>query len=249
MQSEQSSIAPNAVVRAKDGILGVVDEVIVHPGTGRLSYLLVKSSQQDPAMRVRADLIDSVPSPDLVRLRVNRKDARELATAALEEDLIARQEGNELHIPIHEERLSVGTRPVDLGELLIHKRVEEVPETVRQLVTRDDVEIQRVAVNRALDAPVEMRTEDGWLVIPVMEEILVVHKQLQLKEEIRVRTRQVTVEEELTETIRHERVDFEDATVHGLTGLPSTGPKDTVPTQSKNKAAGANSARVRKENT
>jgi stress response protein YsnF len=53
----------------------------------------------------------------------------------------------------------------------------------------------------------------------MMEEKLVVSRQLVLKEEIRIRTRQVTKEEEVRATTRPERVELEDATAGSVRGL------------------------------
>lgn len=51
---------------------------------------------------------------------------------------------------------------------------------------KEEVDVQRVPVNRVIDAPLETRVEDGVTIIPVMEERLKVEKQLILKEEIRI---------------------------------------------------------------
>jgi hypothetical protein len=58
--------------------------------------------------------------------------------------------------------------------------------TIDPSVFKEDVEVQRVPVNRVLDAPAEPRVEDGVTIIPVMEERLKVEKQLFLREEIRI---------------------------------------------------------------
>src|SRR5918912_641822 len=83
-------------------------------------------------------------------------------------------------------------RAVDLGELRIHKLVDTAEEIIRESVTRDDLLVERVPVNQPLDAPATTRVEDDWLIIPIMEEVVVVQKKLMLKEEIRVRKRQMT---------------------------------------------------------
>ena len=126
-------------------------------------------------------------------------------------------------MPVLAERLHAEVRPVDLGELRVTKRVEAAEETVRQAVERDELDVERVPVNRPREAPVAQRTEGEWLVLPVMEEVLVVRTQLMLKEELRVRTRRVTEEQEVRETVRRERVELEDATRHGGRGLPDLG--------------------------
>jgi len=59
----------------------------------------------------------------------------------------------------------------------------------------DDVTVERVAVNRLLDAPVETRQEGDTTVIPVMEEVLTIQKRLLLKEEVRITRKRTEVRE------------------------------------------------------
>jgi len=58
---------------------------------------------------------------------------------------------------------------------------------------KEEIDVQRVPVNRVLDAPVETRIENGVTIIPVMEERLKVEKQLILREEIRIVKKRTTV--------------------------------------------------------
>ena len=60
---------------------------------------------------------------------------------------------------------------------------------------KEDVDVQRVPINRVLDAPVEMRVEDGVTIIPVMEERVKVEKQLILREEIRIVKKRTSVQD------------------------------------------------------
>ncbi|CAA9287630.1 MAG: hypothetical protein AVDCRST_MAG77-4385 [uncultured Chloroflexi bacterium] len=211
-------VEPGAGVEARDGRLGVVEQVVVRPETGELAYLVVRRGWTDERVVVAADLVEAIPGRNEVRLRVTRQEALDQALSVPQETIAAQgvlQEGSALRIPILEERLVPDTRAVDLGELRVHRRVDEREERVRQPVRREHVDVQRVAVNRVVEAPVPQREEDGWLVISVMEEELVVTKRLVLKEELRIRKREVTEEQEVAETTRHERVELQDATAPG----------------------------------
>lgn len=223
MDPAKVQIEPGAVVQATDGHFGTVAEVIVQPQTGKLVYLTVRRGWNDQLLTVPADLIAAPPGRREVRLRVTREEARAQAAAVPADALLARDSGHELRIPVAEERLVPGTRQVDLGELRLHKRVEQVEETLRHPVSRDDLVIERVPVGRPLEAPLEPRVEGDWLVIPIMEEVLVVQKRLMLAEEVRIRKRRLTVEEEVRDTVRRERVELEDATVYGVNGLRADG--------------------------
>ena len=56
---------------------------------------------------------------------------------------------------------------------------------------------------------VSVRTEDGITIIPVLEEVLVVEKQLVLKREIRIRTRRTSETVEIPVSLRKQRAKVE----------------------------------------
>jgi uncharacterized protein (TIGR02271 family) len=65
-----------------------------------------------------------------------------------------------------------------------------------------------------LDQPVvgpvpQVRTEGGVIVVPVLEEILVVEKRLVLKREIRIQKRQTSETVEIPVSLRKQRVKVE----------------------------------------
>jgi len=121
--------------------------------------------------------------------------------------------GGEVRVPVYEEQLAFGTREVDLGEIKVHKSVEETEQVRRGPLNREDVEVQRVRVDRRVAEPEQQRLEDDWLVIPIMEEVFVVEKHLMVTEEIRIRKRLVTAEGEVREVVRRERATIEDTRV------------------------------------
>lgn len=213
---EHTPIEPGATVEATDGHFGQVEELIVRPSTGELAYLLVRHAAGTTT--IPASFIADVVSPREVRLRMTREVARSRAAGSTR----IPDGSSQIRTPVYEERLHVETRPVGLGEVRLRKHVEHVEEVFRGPVTRDDLEIQRVRVDRPIDGPVEPRHEDGWYVVPVMEEVLVVSKRLMLAEEVRIRTRQVVEEQEVRETARRERIEVEDATVYGARDVGAT---------------------------
>lgn len=215
MERQQMQVEPGASVEARDGRLGSVDEVIVRPETGEVAYLVVRRGWSDEQLMIPADMIEAIPSAREVRLRATREEAR-TQTASVPPEALVRAAGSELRVPLIEERLVISKRIVDQGELRVHRHIEEREEVVSQPVTRDDLIVERVPINRPLEAPVDSRYEGEWLVVPIMEEVLVVQKRLMLKEELRIRKRQVTEEQEVREILRRQRVELEDATVRGI---------------------------------
>ncbi len=55
---------------------------------------------------------------------------------------------------------------------------------------QEEVQIERVPGNQLVDEPVAVRCEGDTMIIPVIEEVIVVETRLQLKEEVRVTKRQ-----------------------------------------------------------
>ena len=97
------------------------------------------------------------------------------------------QEG--LRIPVLEEQLEVGTRVVETGRgVRIHKTVSEQAVTIDERLARDEVDVRHVPVDRivALEEAPATRYEGDTLVVPVLEEVLVVERRLRIKEELHI---------------------------------------------------------------
>ena len=117
---------------------------------------------------------------------------------------------------IHEERIAlvaeearINKREVVTGRVRIRTRVEEAEETVRGTLDEEVVEVERVPVDRIVDAAPAVRQDGDVTIIPVMEEVLVVEKRLVLKEELHVRRRRTQESVEVPVTLRRERVEVE----------------------------------------
>jgi uncharacterized protein (TIGR02271 family) len=103
-------------------------------------------------------------------------------------------------VPLAEERLSVQKRTVETGRVRITTVVDEKQQWIRETLARDDVLIERVPIGREVETAPQIHEEADTLVIPVLEEILVVSKRLVLKEELHVRRqrRLESIEEPVT---------------------------------------------------
>jgi uncharacterized protein (TIGR02271 family) len=112
-------------------------------------------------------------------------------------------------VPLAREELEVGKRSVERGRIRVRKTVRSREELVEQPLQHDEVTVERVAVNREVDAPPQPRYERDALVIPVIEEVLVTRKQLVLKEEIYIRRRSVESVHQERVTLRSEDVEVE----------------------------------------
>jgi len=95
-------------------------------------------------------------------------------------------EDGEQRIELLEERLNVDKRVVTLGRVFVETKVETKQHVVEAILRQDDVDIERVPIGQVVDSAPEIREENGVLIVPVVEEQLVVQVRLVLKEELRV---------------------------------------------------------------
>ena len=112
-------------------------------------------------------------------------------------------------ISLAAESFQVGKRTVERGRVRLRKTVSERLETAELTLMHEEVEVERVAMNRPVEAAESVRYEDDVMVIPRYEEVLVVSKQLVLVEELRVRTVRSERREPQQVTLRREELSVE----------------------------------------
>jgi uncharacterized protein (TIGR02271 family) len=112
-------------------------------------------------------------------------------------------------VPVIEEVLEVTRQREEIGRVRIHKHVHERTEVVDEPLLRDEVAVTRVPINRMIEHPIDVRQEGETLIVPVLEEVLVVEKRLMLVEELHI-TRHVAETHQPQEiTLRREEVTVE----------------------------------------
>ena len=113
-------------------------------------------------------------------------------------------------IPLIAEELEVGKRTVETGVVRLHKHTEERIETVEAPLTRLRYQVEHVPIDRVITEEPAVRYEGETTIYPVLEENLVVVRELRLREEVRVtRVASTTIEKTdyrlLREDVRTER--------------------------------------------
>jgi stress response protein YsnF len=93
-------------------------------------------------------------------------------------------------IELVEEQAKVTRTEVERGRVVVRTRVEERDELVEVALRRDHVAVEHVPIGIVVETAPAVREEDGVLIVPVVEEQLVVRTQLVLKKEIRITRRQ-----------------------------------------------------------
>ncbi|MFC0388724.1 DUF2382 domain-containing protein [Muricoccus vinaceus] len=90
-------------------------------------------------------------------------------------------------IPLVEETLQVSKRLVETGRVRISLTTEVVEEVLRETLRSRYAEVERRPVGRVVTEAPAVRQEGNVIIVPVVEEVLVVEKRLMLREEVHLR--------------------------------------------------------------
>lgn len=127
-------------------------------------------------------------------------------------DAVGDVDNVQLTIPVIEEQLQVGKRTVDTGAgVRIHKTVAERQHVIDEALFDDELSVERIPRNEIIPDAVmpETRYEGSTLIVPVLEEVLVVQKKLRLKEEVRITRLRRETHAPQTVTVRSEQINVE----------------------------------------
>ncbi|MDQ2785043.1 MAG: DUF2382 domain-containing protein [Chloroflexota bacterium] len=138
-------------------------------------------------------------------------------------------------VPIIEEELKAGVREKQGGMARVTKSVVEEQQSIDVPVQHEEVYVTERAVNRAA-TPEEMKMMDRDIEIPLKQQEVVTQKQAVVTGEVNIRKETVRDTERVTDTVRREEVNVEDAgsdRVHvegerGARGQADTGGGETV---------------------
>jgi uncharacterized protein (TIGR02271 family) len=114
------------------------------------------------------------------------------------------QESETLVLPVIAEQLKVQKRQVITGGVRVGKVVREREELVDEPLLQEKVQVERVPINQVVEAVPQVRYEGETMVIPILEEIVVVQKRLLVKEELRITKQRQTTSQPQQVTLRSE---------------------------------------------
>jgi uncharacterized protein (TIGR02271 family) len=213
------------LVHSSDGRRGVIENVEPAPDGGSPVFTLrfegvgtvrVPSSDLDLAedgtylLKVLPETLVAGRRPMAAEITQPIPPARAERSAAHGQRRPVEQGAESLVVPVLEESLEVGKRAVETGRVRISKTVREREEVIDQPLMQEEVDVQRVPVNRVVDGPVPVRYEGETMIIPLLEEeLVVVEKRLVLREELHVTRRRTEVRKPKTVTLRTEEATVE----------------------------------------
>jgi uncharacterized protein (TIGR02271 family) len=129
-------------------------------------------------------------------------------------DALSNNTGNqqETVIPVWHEELQIGKRIVDTGKgVRVHKTVSAREQIVDQPLLHDELVVEHVPVGQMVTAAQlpATRYDGDTLIVPILEEVLVVEKKMRLKEEVRITRRRHEIHVPQTVLLKSEQVSVE----------------------------------------
>ena len=185
------------IVIDQDGVRGVVD-----------GQALQRQDQKQVLITYNGDRHIQAPRT-LLHQQADGTYHLSLRLSTLESNAQLQEAGDATVIPVIQEEAHIAAQATERGRVRITKRVHTHEETVDTPLRQERVQVERVPVAQIVESPVTMHYDGDTLVIPVMEEILVVEKRLLLKEEVRVTKYIGEAHHQDSITVRAEEVDVE----------------------------------------
>jgi uncharacterized protein (TIGR02271 family) len=118
----------------------------------------------------------------------------------------------QMTFPVLREEIEVDTRLADTGRgVRLRKTVSVHEQVIDEPLLHDELTVERVPVDAlvAADEAPRTRYEGDTLVVPILEEVLVVQKKLRLKEEVRITRHKREVHQPQTVSLRAEHIAVE----------------------------------------
>lgn len=109
-------------------------------------------------------------------------------------------------VPVVEETVTVDKRRNVTSTVRARAVTHENLVTVDEPMLSEQVDIERVPIDRFVDAPLPVRQEGETTIISVVEEVVVVEKRLKLVEEVRLTKRQTIKHKPQTIATRRQEV-------------------------------------------
>ena len=112
-------------------------------------------------------------------------------------------------LSVVEEKISLTKQAVLTGRVRIATQTETVEHRLPAELSSEEIDVVRVPVDRRVDVAPQVTTEGDLTIIPVVEERLVVTRELYLREEIHIRRVERTETVEVEATTRRQTAQIE----------------------------------------
>ncbi len=122
---------------------------------------------------------------------------------------LASDQATSFTIPLVEERIEVAKRTVATSKVRLQKTVQTYQETLDEPLAVRSFDVERVVKNEPVEVTPPVRQEGETTIYPLMEERLILTKQLILREELRITKRESERRDTQVVTLRREHLTVE----------------------------------------
>jgi uncharacterized protein (TIGR02271 family) len=125
---------------------------------------------------------------------------------------------DDVRIALVEEVLNIDKKVVETGRVQVRTFVDDEQVLLSEALRREIVDVERIAVGQPVDVAPKVREDGEYLIVPILEERLVVTKQLFLVEELRLRRTTIVVPVDVAASRRVMRAEVERTTAAEQSG-------------------------------
>jgi uncharacterized protein (TIGR02271 family) len=112
-------------------------------------------------------------------------------------------------IPVVEEQVQINKDVVETGRIRVSKSVHEEQRIVDVPTIQEEVHVERIPINQYVATPPAVRYEGDTMIMPILQEVLVVEKRLLLVEEVRITKTQTETRTPQQVTLRKEEIHLQ----------------------------------------
>ena len=132
-------------------------------------------------------------------------------------------------IPIVEERVVISKQSVPTAKIRLRTEVEQYEQTISESLAVRTFDVERIVLNAVVDSAPTVRQEGETTIYPLVEERLVLTKELVLKEEIRVTRRDTARLDTRTVHLQRETMTVERETLGSVATQEETDASHSKP--------------------
>ena len=140
---------------------------------------------------------------------------------------------NEAVIRLAAETLNIDKRVVEIGRVRVRRTTTERVDKVKVALARETVEIRRVPIGKRIRKAPRVRETADEIIIPVVEEVLVVERRLMLTAELRIRKVRSTENPVEQVTLRKQKATVDRVPPQSSDAGPSTAVRPERPSRSR----------------
>ncbi len=220
LEDKSQDLRGQTLMDASGDSIGTIEEMIVNTDTEYIDSVVLDTGAEIPVSDLnitdqgvyligttRTEVVEPATDEYVASAGVVETEVVEERAPAQE---LPERGSDEAVVPIVEEELRVGKRPVERGGIRIHKRVEETPVSEQVTLRDETVDVERRPVDRPASEADVAAVREGAFEVHERDEEAVVDKEARVVEELVVNKDVEERTETVQDTVRRTDVDVDE---------------------------------------